>query len=89
MLVSPFSISRLPSIVFGQGQIKQLPALLRQFGQHALVVTGARSFRQSSNWDRLIQGLAEVGIGFDQLTVSGEPSPAVVGTAIKGIDGPM
>ena len=82
MLIPPFSISRLPSIVFGKGQIKQVPALLRQFGQHALVVTGARSFRQTANWDRLIQGLADVGVDFDELTVSGEPSPAVVDEAV-------
>ncbi len=82
MPMPPFSISRLPSILFGEGQIKQLPALLRQFGQQALVVTGARSFRQSPAWDRLMQGLAEVGVGFEELIVSGEPSPAVVDEAV-------
>ena len=82
MSVNPFSISRLPSIVFGQGQVKQLPTLIRQFGQHALVVTGARSFKQSAHWDGLVEGLAEVGVGFDEITVSGEPSPAVVDEAV-------
>jgi alcohol dehydrogenase len=82
MSVNPFSISRLPSIVFGQGQAKQLPTLIRQFGQHALVVTGARSFKQSPHWDGLVEGLAEVGVGFDEMTVSGEPSPAVVDEAV-------
>ena len=82
MSVNPFSVSRLPSIVFGQGQVKQLPTLIRQFGQHALVVTGARSFKQSAHWDGLVEGLAEVGVGFDEITVSGEPSPAVVDEAV-------
>ena len=82
MVLAPFSISRLPRIVFGQGQIAQLPGLARQYGAKALLVTGARSFRQSPRWDRLAQGLAEAGVGFEAMVVSGEPSPEVVDEAV-------
>ena len=82
MQIPAFSVSRLPAIVFGQGHIKQLPALAKQFGNKALVVTGAHSFRQSAHWDRLVLGMAEAGIEFDSMTVSGEPSPSVVDEAV-------
>jgi len=90
-MVPAFSISRLPRILFGCGQSAQLPTLVRQFGQHALVVTGARSFRLSPRWEVLAQGLAEAGVAFESMTVSGEPSPDVVDEAVsryfgKGIE---
>jgi len=82
MIVAPFSISRLPRILFGQGQIGQLPTLARQYGRKALLVTGARSFRQSPRWDSLAQGLAAAGVSFEAMVVSGEPSPEVVDEAV-------
>ena len=82
MLIPSFTISRLPAILFGHGQVKQLPALVRQFGQQALLVTGARSFRQSPHWEGLVNGLAEAGVEYQAMTVSGEPSPAVVDEAV-------
>lgn len=83
MAVAAFSISRLPRILLGSGQIGQLPALVRQYGQKALVVTGERSFRQSPRWDALVKGLAEAGVAFESMTVSGEPSPEVVDEAVS------
>ncbi|MFM8330414.1 MAG: iron-containing alcohol dehydrogenase [Candidatus Methylumidiphilus sp.] len=81
-MIAGFSISRLPRIVFGAGQIRQIPGLARQYGAKALLVTGARSFRQSPRWDALLAGLAEAGVSFEAMTVSGEPSPAVVDAAV-------
>jgi alcohol dehydrogenase len=82
MVFAPFSIGRLPRILFGQGQIAQVPALARQYGGKALLVTGARSFRQSPRWDSLAQGLEAAGVRFETLAVSGEPSPEVVDEAV-------
>ncbi len=82
MILAPFSISRLPRILFGAGQIGQIPTLARQYGTKALLVTGERSFRQSPRWDVLVRGLAEAGVSFEAMTVSGEPSPAVVDAAV-------
>ena len=90
-MFAPFSISRLPRILFGAGQIGQLPGLVRQYGAKALLVTGVQSFRQSSRFDAFSQGLAEAGVVFESMTVSGEPSPEVVDEAVshyygKGIE---
>jgi alcohol dehydrogenase len=82
-MINAFSISRLPRILLGAGYIQQIPELARQYGTKALLVTGASSFRQSPRWDVLTKGLAEAGVTFETLTVSGEPSPEIVDNAVK------
>jgi alcohol dehydrogenase len=74
----PFSIARLPRIEFGPGRIQRLPALVTQFGRHALLITGARSLRTSTHWPAIQTGLASAGIGWQTETISGEPSPQQV-----------
>jgi alcohol dehydrogenase len=90
-MIAPFSISRLPRILLGAGQIKQIPSLAKQYGTKALLVTGQSSFRASPRWDDLVNGLAAAGVSFEAMTVSGEPSPEVVDEAVarfvgKGIE---
>lgn len=87
MKIVPFAVARLPRIVFGAGAVAQLPALVCQYGRKALIVTGARSFRASAHWDRLIAGLAERGAQFEHLAVSGEPSPDLVDEAVARFAG--
>lgn len=77
-----FSISRLPRIVFGAGSIGRLPALVGEFGRRALVVTGARSLRNSKQWATLADGLKAAGIELAELSVSDEPSPQLVDDAV-------
>ena len=83
MLIRPFSCSRLPRIVFGPGQIGQLPTLARQYGKQALLITGAHSFRKSEHWDRLLRQLAEKGVAIEDMIVSREPSPQLVDEAVS------
>ncbi len=78
MLFNQFSISRLPRIQFGAGQIKALPALITSYGRQVLLVTGERSFRQSPNWHSLTQALEQKQIHWHNVIVSGEPSPALI-----------
>ncbi|MDR2875658.1 MAG: iron-containing alcohol dehydrogenase, partial [Methylobacillus sp.] len=75
MDVPAFSISNLPRIIFGDGTRRQLPMLAREFGRNALLVTGKSSFLTSPAWAELRQRLADGGIAFQQVSVSGEPSP--------------
>lgn len=75
MNIPPFSIAALPRIVFGDGMRRQLPALAREFGRHALLVTGKASLLASPAWLELQQGLRDEGITYQQVSVSGEPSP--------------
>jgi alcohol dehydrogenase len=82
MLFAPFAISRLPRIIFGRGQIKELPLLVASYGQHILLVTGARSLRATSHWQSLIDDLQQRGITWSHLTVSGEPTPQTIDAAV-------
>ncbi len=79
---SPFSISRLPRIVYGRGKLSVVPALAAQYGKHVLLVTGKHSFFGTERWDTLTQGLTSNGITWRHLTVSGEPSPQLVDDAV-------
>ena len=47
MNIPAFSISALPSIVFGDGMRRRLPELAATFGRRVLLLTGAASFTQS------------------------------------------
>lgn len=77
-MINPFSIARLPRIAFGSGSIRQLPALAAGFGQHLLLVTGARSLQASPAWPGLQDGLRQAGLDWQSVRVSGEPSPQLV-----------
>lgn len=78
----PFSIARLPRIRFGAGILAELPGLAAGYGHHALLVTGARSFRESAGFKTLQQGLHDIGMSFDVFSVAGEPSPEMVDEAV-------
>lgn len=80
--LTPFTITRLPRILFGAGRISELPALVAAYGPHTLIVTGERSFRATVQWPALTRALAEHKIHYDELRVSGEPSPQFVDAAV-------
>ena len=78
MNFSPFSIANLPKIEFGAGTISTLPLHIRYFGKRVMIVTGAKSFIESSHWKKLLSGLLIEGIEYTQVTISGEPSPTLI-----------
>ncbi|MCW5695620.1 MAG: iron-containing alcohol dehydrogenase [Bauldia sp.] len=80
--IAPFSLSRLPRIILGAGTVRQLPETARAFGTKALLVTGTRSLRMSAHWAPLTAGLREASIAWEELAVSGEPSPQLVDGAV-------
>lgn len=75
MNIPTFAISNLPRIVFGDGIRRRLPELALEFGRHVLLVTGSASFRNSTAWPELLEGLQTAGITCEHVSVSGEPSP--------------
>jgi alcohol dehydrogenase len=79
---SPFAVARLPRLLVGPGRIAELPDIAASVGRRALVVTGARSFRDGPAWAPLIAGLDAERIAWDHLSVSGEPSPELVDDAV-------
>ncbi|MEW6646944.1 MAG: iron-containing alcohol dehydrogenase [Pseudomonadota bacterium] len=87
MNLSAFSITALPRLVFGAGRLAELPQLITEFGQHALLVTGGRSFRQSVRWTTLVQALEQRAITHDSFVVDGEPSPEMVDAAVRQFHG--
>ena len=84
---NPFSIARLPRIVFGSGGFGRTVELAGQFGKRVLLVTGARSFTQSERWDQLLQELAKQGISHEHVSIDGEPSPRMIDSAVSEFAG--
>jgi len=80
--IQPFGIARLPRIAFGAGTVATVPQEARAFGERALIVTGAHSFRSTANWHRLLDGLAGEGVAWYDLSVEGEPTPELVDLAV-------
>jgi alcohol dehydrogenase class IV len=74
----PFSIARLPRILFGPGRAAELPAIVRRYGARALVVVREPGFTEGADWARLAAGLRAAGVEFEVEGVSGEPSPGLV-----------
>ncbi len=85
--IPAFDFARMPRIVFGAGRIAELPQHVAGFGENVLLVTGARSFRNSNHWSRLEADLAAAGIDWHEFTVAEEPSPALVDTAVAQYHG--
>jgi alcohol dehydrogenase class IV len=77
-----FAVARLPRLVVGPGQVAELPGIAASFGTSALLVTGARSFREGPAWGPMIAGLEAVGMAWDHVAVPGEPSPELVDSAV-------
>jgi len=81
-MINPFRIGRFPRIEFGSGCIAGLPQAAARHGSRALLVTGVHSLQTSPVWEPLQAGLRNAGIHCTQLTVSHEPSPQLVDTAV-------
>ena len=80
---SAFEIARIPRIVFGDGSLNKVPMLAVQYDQRMLLVTGARSFRESPFWAPFTQGVKSQGMDYEIFTVTGEPSPQMVDEATR------
>lgn len=85
MYITDFTISRLPRIEFGSGALNKLPAIAGKYGTHALVVTGANSFKRSPFWATVTAGLTARGISWQARTIPGEPSPHMVDKAVRSL----
>jgi len=77
-MIHPFVFSGKPRIIFGPGEFRRVHRIIKEMGDHALVVTGVSSLERSGKWDELIKGLAKESIRCSRLTLQGEPSPDFV-----------
>ncbi|AEJ01402.1 iron-containing alcohol dehydrogenase [Nitrosomonas sp. Is79A3] len=78
-----FSIARLPRIEFGAGVLKKLPDIIASYGSRILLVTGSRSFIDSSHWQPFIDQLQQRSIRWQQCMVADEPSPVLIDDLVK------
>lgn len=78
-----FAIATLPRLAFGEGRIAELPGFIAEYGRKALLVTGAHAFRATPHWPQLLEALAAQRIEVETLSVTDEPSPALVDEAVQ------
>lgn len=78
-----FSIARLPRIEFGTGGLKKVPDIIADYGSRILLVTGTRSFEDSSHWQPFIDQLQQRAISWLHCTIADEPSPTLIDDLVK------
>jgi alcohol dehydrogenase len=89
--LKPFTTARLPRIIFGEGSFAGVAGIVAEYGSRALLVTGAKSFRGSAQFETLLSKLRAQNTSFELMTVVGEPSPQTIDFAVmefrnKGIN---
>jgi len=82
-MVKPFLFAPLPKIIFQQGGLDELPALIKSFGNIVIFVTGKHSFIDSAKAGLLLQKLSTEGINYQTVTIQGEPSPDDIDRTVK------
>ncbi|HEX7493005.1 MAG TPA: iron-containing alcohol dehydrogenase [Bacteroidales bacterium] len=82
-MVKNFEFSRLPKIYFKNGKFSDLPGIIRSNGNKIIVVTGKSSFINSGNGMKFFHDLRKAGIGYDMITISGEPSPGIIDQTVN------
>lgn len=83
MEITPFQIARIPHLLFGPGRYRELPGLLAQSGNRALLVRGATSLDRSGVGELLRAQCREAHIELHELAVTGEPSPELIDGAVE------
>ncbi len=81
-MITPFTFASLPHIFFGAGSVRRIGELAARLGDSVLLITGGASLARSGTLDRITRSLAESSVSFASLSVSGEPSPALVDEAV-------
>jgi len=79
--MTSFTFSSVPHVIFGPRSIRKLGAACARFGGSVLLIVGG-SLSRSGKLNEVTQTLTESGITYAVLSVSGEPSPDVVDSAV-------
>jgi len=82
-MVNPFRFARIPEIQFRNGSLASLPALCLKYGRNIVLVTGRRSFLDSSGAEILFSEFRKEKIQWHHITVASEPSPELVDNAVQ------
>ncbi|MEZ4828206.1 MAG: iron-containing alcohol dehydrogenase [Bacteroidia bacterium] len=77
-MVSSFSFTPPPGIVFGLHTVSRLPDLAAKYGKKALVLTGAGSFVKTPRWAEFLQKMEDRGVAVLHEVIAEEPTPELV-----------
>jgi len=80
-MLKPFRFSRLPLILFGIGKLAELPALIKNYGNNVLFLTGKSSFDTSVAGRKLSENLKDKGIKLNTIHIPGEPTDSMIDLA--------
>jgi alcohol dehydrogenase len=80
-----FSIARLPRIEFGSGALKKLPDIAAAYGRNLLIVTGMRSFLESTHASWLFDALQQRDCSWEIVKVTGEPAPTFIDVTVAAL----
>jgi len=78
-----FTFARTPELQFGPGTIARLPEFAARYGTRLLLVIGGSSLQRSPHWPQLMAGSKARGLDVSVISVSGEPSPELVDSAVR------
>jgi alcohol dehydrogenase class IV len=81
-MVRSFQFGRVPKIYFGAGKLKELPGIVKLYGNKIVLVTGKSSFTQSRYAGILFHDLEKAAISYQIISIAGEPSPDIIDQAI-------
>ncbi|HEY5750819.1 MAG TPA: iron-containing alcohol dehydrogenase [Chryseolinea sp.] len=77
-----FGLAATPQVYFGAGMISVAPTVLETYGKKIVLVTGAHSFLSSIPGLTLLDQLHKKNFKVEVYKIPGEPSPAVIDTAV-------
>ncbi len=77
-----FSIARLPRIEFGRGKFSEVANYVANYGRRVLVVTGAKSSQQTTQWTDLLAQLKALNIQALYCQIASEPSPSLIDSLV-------
>jgi alcohol dehydrogenase class IV len=83
-MVKPFIFARSPRIIFGFGNIAELPGIAKAYGNDILLVIGKSSFINSKYGEYLTHTFEMTGIRYHKVIVNREPSPEMIDQAVIG-----
>ena len=84
-MVRPFQFARVPSIIFRQGLLADLPGHIKPAGNRIALVTGKSSFIHSQHAEKLLEELRKNNISCHLISINGEPSPEDIDGAVQAL----
>lgn len=82
-MMNGFEMSRIPMLHFGAGSFRETGRVVKQYGSRVLVLKGGSSLVKSGRWDELLGILKESSVEWEELRITGEPSPGIVDAAVR------